>query len=164
MTGLPCARNLALGRRWGPPISPAGRFSSECWPPRARASETSTPRAARPRGGALPAPPIVVQLGLVARPCPRHGPQSLADGFRPLAQTRQRSPEGLKPRSTARSGPMSRPTPGAALDHPQALRRRQELAPGKAGRYHGGNCPGCGSAPIEACRKADGLRFVLDVT
>jgi hypothetical protein len=42
--------------------------------------------------------------------------------------------------------------------------QRQELAPGKAGRYRGGNCPGCGSAPIEACRKADGLRFVLDVT
>ena len=43
------------------------------------------------------------------------------------------------------------------LDQRQALRERQELAPGKAGRYHGGNCPGCGNAPIEACRKADGL-------
>jgi superfamily II DNA or RNA helicase len=31
-------------------------------------------------------------------------------------------------------------------------------------RYRRGNCPGCGTAPIEACCKADGLRFVLDVT
>jgi hypothetical protein len=43
-------------------------------------------------------------------------------------------------------------------------RERQELAPGKAGRYDRGNCPGCGNAPIEAYRKADGLRFVLGVT
>ena len=35
------------------------------------------------------------------------------------------------------------------------FRLRQALAPRKAGRYDGGNCPGCGSAPIEACRKAD---------
>jgi hypothetical protein len=52
------------------------------------------------------------------------------------------------------------------VDQRQALRQRQELAPGKAGRYCPGNCPGCGDAPIEACRKADGdcplLRFVLD--
>ena len=53
-------------------------------------------------------------------------------------------------------GPMSRPTPGP-LGQRQALRQRQELARGKAGRYRGGNCPGCGSAPIEACREADGL-------
>jgi hypothetical protein len=57
-----------------------------------------------------------------------------------------------------------------ALDQRQALRRRQgfrqrqALAPGKAGRYHQGNCPGCDNAPIEACCKADGLRFVLDIT
>ena len=38
--------------------------------------------AAQPPGGALPGPaPIVFQLGLAASPCPRHGPQSLADGF-----------------------------------------------------------------------------------
>jgi hypothetical protein len=54
------------------------------------------------------------------------------------------------------------PTP-RSLDQRQALRRRralqrrEALAPGGAGRYHGGNCPGCGSAPIEACRKADGV-------
>ena len=58
-------------------------------------------------------------------------------------------------RSPARSGPMSRPTPArSAAGAP--LHQRQELAPGKAGRYGRGNCPGCGSAPIEACRKADG--------
>jgi hypothetical protein len=50
----------------------------------------------------------------------------------------------------------ARPAPGA--------RWRRELASGEAGRYRGGNCPGCGNAPIEACRKADGLRLVLDVT
>ena len=46
----------------------------------------------------------------------------------------------------------------------QPLRRRRELAPRKAGRYHRRNCPGRSLAPIEACRKADGLLFVLDVT
>jgi transposase len=50
------------------------------------------------------------------------------------------------------------------FDQRQALGLRRELAPGKAGRYPRGNCPGCGSAPIEACRKTDGLRLVLDVT
>ena len=64
----------------------------------------------------------------------------------------------------ASSGPMSRPTPGPFRPAPGALRRRQELAPGKAGRYRRRNCPGCGHAPIEAWRKADGLRFVLDDT
>jgi len=41
--------------------------------------------------------------GLVARPFPRDGPQSGADGLLPLAQPPQRSPQGLK----ARSGPLS---------------------------------------------------------
>jgi hypothetical protein len=119
--------------------------------------------------------PDVFQLGFVARPRPRDGPESLADGFRPLAQTRQRSPKGLKPvrrLAPARRAPDTKPprsSPGAPaaagrLAQRQALCRRQELASAKAGRYHRGNCPGCGSAPIEACRKADGLRFVLDVT
>jgi hypothetical protein len=74
----------------------------------------------------------------------------------------------------AGNGGPARPAPGAppgnrSLEQRQALHQRQELAPGKAGRYRGGNCPGCGSAPIEACCKADGvhtiiplLRFVLD--
>ena len=56
----------------------------------------------------------------------------------------------------ARPGPVSCPT-SRPLDPRQALRPWQELARGKAGRYGGGNCPGCGSAPIEACRKADGV-------
>ena len=56
------------------------------------------------------------------------------------------------------------PPDAGPLEQRQALRQRQELAPGKAGRYHRGNCPGCGSAPIEACREADGLRFVLGFT
>jgi hypothetical protein len=40
---------------------------------------------------------------------------------------------------------MSRPAAGASQR--QALRQRQELAPGKAGRYRRGNCPGRGNAP-----------------
>jgi hypothetical protein len=56
------------------------------------------------------------------------------------------------------------PPDARPLDPREALRQRQELAPGSAGRYRRGNCPGCGNAPIEACCKADGLRFVLDIT
>ena len=47
-----------------------------------------------------------------ARPCPRHGPQSLADGFRPLAQNRQRPPGRAQACSTARPGPRSCPRRG----------------------------------------------------
>jgi hypothetical protein len=83
-------------------------------------------------------------------------------GFDRSPKPAQRSPEGLKLDGPLR--PEGRPTRGP-LDQNRALPpRRQELAPGKAGRYRGGNCPGRGNAPIEACRKADGLRFVLDVT
>ena len=60
-------------------------------PPTSPRLRTRPARAAEPprRQAAGPAP-IVFQLGLVARPCPRHGPYGLADGFRPLAQTRRR--------------------------------------------------------------------------
>jgi hypothetical protein len=82
--------------------------------------------------GALPGPARLSSSSalsldrLSSRRCSRHGPQSLADGFRPLVQAR----------------PSGRPTPGQ-LDQRQALLRQQELAPGQAGRYRGGNCPGC---------------------
>jgi hypothetical protein len=70
--------------------------------------------------------------------------------------------EGLKPFDDS-----LRPdeTPNAwAARAAAGLRPRQELAPGKAGRYRRGNCPGRCNAPIEACCKADGLRFVLSDT
>jgi hypothetical protein len=65
-----------------------------------------------------------------------------------------RSPNSLNATAIAAStsGVAGRRGP---LHHRQALRPRQELAPGKAGRYRRGNCPGCGNAPIEACCKAD---------
>jgi hypothetical protein len=76
--------------------------------------------------------------------------------------------EGLEPvnpasKRTYLGKTMSRPTL-RPLDPRHALGQRQALAPGKAWRYREGNCPGCGNAPIEACRKADGLQFDLDVT
>jgi hypothetical protein len=92
-------------------------------------------RAARPRGGA-PAGP---------------GSPKPASGRLKGSPSRSTASSPLTS-STARPGPMSRPTPGA-LDQRQARRRRQGLAPGKAGQYPRGNCPGCGNAPIEACRR-----------
>jgi hypothetical protein len=75
---------------------------------------TIAPRCpACPPGGALPGrlrSSSSSPCSLTACPCPRHGPQSLADGLRPLAQTRQRSPEGLKP--VRRFAPAGRPTLG----------------------------------------------------
>ena len=102
----------------------------------------------RARGRAAGPAPIVFQLGLVPRPRPRDGPQRLADGFGPLAGAPWKG-----------SSPMGRPTrEPLALDHGSGRRSSAtELAPGKTGRYGGGNCPGCGSAPIEACREADGV-------
>ena len=57
--------------------------------------------------GRLPARPR--SFSSSTRPCPRHGPQSLADGFRPPAQIARRA----QVLSTARAGRMSRPPPGA---------------------------------------------------
>ena len=148
-----------------PPIPPASRRPAA--PPR----NGDSARAGRPgpRRRAAARARIVFQLGLVARPpCSRDGPQSPLLAFDRL----------LKPASGRLKGASSfdgslrpdeppdartaRPAPGGGQR--QALRPRLELAPGKAGRYRRGNCPGCGNAPIEACCKADGLRFVLDVT
>jgi hypothetical protein len=96
----------------------------------------------RPRGGARAGPGPIVGFG--ARP---NAPAVAWKGL----PSRSTASSPLT-NSTARSGPMSRPTPGA-LDQRQAHRRRRELAPGKAGRYPRGNSLGCGNAPIEACRR-----------
>jgi hypothetical protein len=96
---------------------------------RAAAFEARRPRAGPPHGfhrlSAIPAKQkrrtraAVFQLGFVARASPRHGPHRLADGVRPLAQTRQRSPEGsspfdgsLRPDEPPDAG-AARPSPGA---------------------------------------------------
>ena len=66
----------------------------------------------------------------------------------------------------ARSGPMSRPTPGP-FDQRQALRPASPAtgACAREGRaIPSRQLPRMRHAPIEACRKADGLRFVLDDT
>ena len=134
--------------------SPAKPNPAASMSPRLRGSARAgrpAPRGARCRPGPDRLP---------ARPCrstarPRHGPQSLADGFRPLFN-RPRSPKGSSPVDGSLR-PDEPPEALRPLDQRQALRRRKELAPGKAGRYRRGNCPGCGNAPIEACCKADGL-------
>jgi hypothetical protein len=87
------------------------------------------------------------------------------------AQTRQRSPEGLKPRSTARSGPMSPPVAGRG--HRWAARRSaggrdsasdRSLRRGRQGDTVEAIAPDAAALRSRQCLKADGLRFVLDVT
>ncbi len=71
-----------------------------------------------------------LSLDLVARPCPRHGPQSLADGFRPLVQTppEARSPwAGRGRRWAARALRPDEPPDAGALDQRQALRWQRKL-------------------------------------
>ena len=50
---------------------------------------------------------------------------------------------------------MSRSAGGRSLKHGRRSVSDRSLRQGKQGDNRGGNCPGCGSAPIEACRKAD---------
>ena len=121
---------------------------------------------------------IVFQPGLVAPPPARglrtrHGPQSSLTGFDRSPKPGQRPPD---PSPFDGSPRPDEPPDAGPLDHRQALRRRYEpssprrsvsgrsLRQGRQGDTVEAIAPGCGNAPIEACRKADGLRFVFDVT
>ena len=91
----------------------------------------------------------------------RQGPESLTDGFRLLAQTRTSSRLKAQAPFEGSLRPMSRPTRGPldqrqALRRRQALRQRQELARESRGILWR-QLPRMRNAPIEACRKADGV-------
>jgi hypothetical protein len=71
-------------------MSPRQRASARAGPP--------GPEEARCRPGPVrPSNSALALDRLLPYPCPRRGPQSLADGFRLLAQTCQRSPKGSSP-------------------------------------------------------------------
>ena len=109
------------------------RARGRSWSDEVRRSAREIPT---PRRRAAPAP-IVFQLGLVARPAHALATVLRASltGFRPLAQTRQRSPEGSSPFDGSLR-PDEPPDAGAARPAPGARRRqarqRQALAPAGA--------------------------------
>jgi hypothetical protein len=121
--------------------------------PRARPARA----AGRRRRAAGPAP-IVFELSLVAMPSPRSlwppCRPSIAsfDGARQAARHQGRST------SARRSARRREPRPAAGAPSATGACARE----GRAIPWR--QLPRMRSAPIEACCKADGLRFVLDVT